>query len=388
MSTDTTPSTVTPSVVAPGASLPASRVALAAAQTEPTPTMRRIGKLAHAYARAISSRRGTAPFDKPAPVRRAGFELTLEVAEHRIVAGDVAVITLVSPDGADLPEWRPGAHIDLTLADGTTRQYSLNSDPAERDRWRIAVRRIDPAVGGRGGSIAMHELQPGTRVEVIGPRNAFSFVDASAYRFVAGGIGITPILPMVREAAAQGKDWHLVYTGRSKDSLAFLDELADLDQDRITVRTDDEHGLPDVPALLADLGEDTAVYLCGPGPMIDAARAVIPTRVADHTLRGTRLHTEHFSPPPVVGGTAFTVTLARTGTTVPVAADESLLTALERAVPTMRSSCRQGFCGSCEIGVLKGEIDHRGRSMRAVDGQESMLVCVSRAAGDHLVVDL
>ncbi|KGN32113.1 oxidoreductase [Knoellia sinensis KCTC 19936] len=375
-----------------GASLAASRTVAAAAATTPSRTLRTLGRAAHQYPRVVTSDRWAAKVDRSDPQRRDGYDLSLVIAAKEIVAGDVAVFTFAAPTGGVLPAWSPGAHVDVLLPrpDGSTlmRQYSLNGDPADRTHWRIAVRRIDPAAGGGGGSVAMHALEVGDRVTLRGPRNAFNFVSGTAYRFVAGGIGITPILPMVRAAAAAGADWTLVYAGRSRSSMPFVDELVALDSARVTIHTDDEEGQPDTAALLQDLGDDTAVYLCGPSPMIDAARALIPPRVPDASLRGVSLHTERFSPPPVVGGRPFSVTLARTGATVEVAADESALAAIQRVLPDVRYSCKQGFCGSCEVGVLKGSIEHRGSSMRAVDGADSMLVCVSRAEGDALVVDL
>ncbi|MGF6880531.1 ferredoxin-NADP reductase [Nocardia sp. GAS34] len=314
--------------------------------------------------------------------------LNLRVAQRRVEAHDADVVSLLltAPDGRALPPWRPGAHLDLELPSGRLRQYSLCGDPADRHSYRVAVRRIPD---GGGGSIEVHDdLGVGRAVTVRGPRNAFPFVlpghgsDAARVHFVAGGIGITPILPMVRMAHRLGVDWSMVYTGRSRDSLAFLEELEAFG-DRVRVRTDDEHGLPGADELLPGVGADTSVYCCGPVPMT----AVIAAAVRE--MPGVELHCERFSAPPVLDGTAFEVELARTGEVIAIPADRSVLDAVLEVRPDRPYSCRQGFCRTCRVTALSGEVDHRDTVLTDAERAEGdMLICVSRCGGDRLVLDL
>jgi len=313
----------------------------------------------------------------------------LRVADRRVVAHDqdVVALTLVADDSRPLPRWRPGAHIDIRLPSGLLRQYSLCGDPAVTDSFRIAVRRIPD---GGGGSVEIHDtLHPGAAVSTHGPRNAFPLTlpgygsPARRLRFIAGGIGITPILPMLAMADSVGADWSMVYTGRSRDSLPFLDEIAAYGP-RVHIRTDDVEGLPTAEELLGEDLPDTAVYACGPAPMLTAIRTALAGRT------DVELHFERFAAPPVVDGHEFTVTVAATGAQVRVGADETLLTALSRAGVPVRYSCRQGFCGTCRTRVLDGQIDHRDTLLTDPErAQRLMLVCVSRAAaGSQLTLDL
>jgi len=290
------------------------------------------------------------PGRTPVPVDRT---LHLQVAERAVVAEDVVALRLAAPDGRPLPAWQPGCHLDVGLPSGRRRQYSLTGDPADRRGYRIAVR----AVPGGSGSAEVHALALGDPVAVRGPRNAFPFVARPRMLFVAGGIGITPIAPMVRAAARLGVDWRLVYTGRTRASMPFLDVLR---SPRVTVRPDDEYGVP--VDLLRDAPAGAAVYACGPPPMLDAVAADLPAG------RATALHVERFSPPPVVGGRPFRLVLARSGVTLDVPADRTALDVVREVRPDVAFSCRQGFCGTCRIG--------------------DTLICTDRAAGDRLVLDL
>ncbi|MGY2114144.1 PDR/VanB family oxidoreductase [Nocardia gipuzkoensis] len=314
--------------------------------------------------------------------------LALVVTERRIEARDQDVVSLrlAAPDGRVLPPWRPGAHLDLELPSGRLRQYSLCGDPADVRAYRVAVRRIPE---GGGGSVEAHDALPvGSPIVVRGPRNAFPFAapghgsPAARLHFVAGGIGITPILPMARLAHRLGIEWTMVYTGRSRDTLPFLDEIAGFG-DRVVVRTDDEHGLPDAAALLPGVGPDTAVYCCGPVPMI----TVIAETVRE--MPYVELHSERFSPPPIVNGKPFEIQFASTGEVLEVGADRSALDTILQARPDRPYSCRQGFCRTCKIRVLAGEPDHRDTVLTAAEREAGeMLVCVSRADGGRLVLDL
>ncbi|MVU83374.1 2Fe-2S iron-sulfur cluster binding domain-containing protein [Nocardia sp. ET3-3] len=326
-----------------------------------------------AYKRVFVSGIAAPVLSPPNPVRRSGFELATVVEKLEWAAADVLAVTLRAADGRELPRWRPGAHVDVFLPSGRQRQYSLCGDPLDRGRYRIAVRLIPE---GEGGSREVHEgLWVGDRVRIRGPRNAFTLVDAPSYLFVAGGIGITPILPMVKAAGDRGR---LVYAGRSRESMPFLDELPDAD-----IRPDDEVGPPDVAAIIARAEPGAAVYVCGPPAMLAAAQ-----RCRFELDPTGSLHTERFSAPPVVDGRAFDLTLARTGRSVRVGADETALTAVRRVLPDVNYSCRQGFCGTCKVGVRAGAVDHRDRLLTHAERADRMLLCVSRAAGDALVLDL
>ncbi|MGW6694330.1 PDR/VanB family oxidoreductase [Rhodococcus sp. NPDC054953] len=307
--------------------------------------------------------------------------MTLEVVDRRIVARDEQVVALAfgTIDGGDLPAWQPGCHLDFHLPSGRRRQYSLCGDPADRSRYTVAVRAIPD---GGGGSLEMHALQPGARVTVRGPRNGFPFVGGGSALFVAGGIGITPILSMVRAARAAGMDWQFVYSGRSRDTMPFLDEIESWEQDRVFVRTDDEHGVPAAADLLGRAAPGGAVYCCGPAPMLDLVRASFP-----HTP-ATALHIERFGAPDVLDGTPFDVELARTGEVLTVPADRTALQVVRERLPGIGYSCQQGFCGTCRVRVLEGVPDHREARLTPDEQRTAMLLCVSRAAGERLVLDL
>ncbi|TMR97174.1 PDR/VanB family oxidoreductase [Nonomuraea basaltis] len=301
-------------------------------------------------------------------------------ARHQAADGVVA-LDLRDPSGGELPAWTPGAHIDLVLAGDLVRQYSLCGDPADRTTWRIAVLR-EP--DGRGGSAYVHdELHPGTAILTRGPRNHFPLQPAPRYLFIAGGIGITPILPMITAVADSG--WKLVYGGRTAASMAFAGDLRAAHGDRVLLRPQDEHGLLDLDALLAETTPDTLVYCCGPAPLLEA----IEQRCAD---RGA-LHVERFTPKEAadpVRTESFEIELAVTGRTLTVPPGQSILEVVESAGVQILSSCREGTCGTCETTVLAGTVDHRD-SLLTLDEQaanDTMFVCVSRATCPKLVLEL
>ncbi|GHA85447.1 PDR/VanB family oxidoreductase [Streptomyces chryseus] len=310
---------------------------------------------------------------------RSPAALRLLVTGRTAPADGVVELHLEALDTADLPAWAPGAHVDLVLPSGLVRQYSLCGDPADRGTYTLATRLVED---GRGGSREVHEqLHEGTEVEIRGPRNRFPLTDAPAYVFVAGGIGITPVLPMLRAAEAAGADWKLVYGGRCRSSMPYLDAIGKLAApERVTIVAEDESGLPDVAAALAGAAEGTAVYCCGPEPLMAAVTEALPA--------GCTLHVERFAPgAPAVGG-AFEVELRRTGRTVTVPADGTVLAAVRPEVPNVSYSCEQGFCGTCQQRVLEGDIDHRDELLTDAERDDSMLICVSRAYGERLVLDM
>ncbi|EFL36145.1 reductase-subunit oxygenase [Streptomyces viridochromogenes DSM 40736] len=310
----------------------------------------------------------------------SGYEEELVVERREFAADGVLALTLRHPLGEELPVWEPGAHIDVVLGPGLERQYSLCGDPADRSAWRIAVLR-EP--DGRGGSAHVHEqVGRGDKVRVRGPRNNFALEPAARYRFVAGGIGITPILPMLAAAEAAGADWTLLYGGRTRRSMAFGEELGRYG-DRVTITPEDESGLLDLPSVLDDVPDGTLVYCCGPGPLLDAVEERCPSGV---------LRVERFRPKEQEAGdtTEFEVELARSGRTVTVAPDVSVLDAVRAAGVEVLYSCTEGTCGTCETDVLDGEPDHRDSVLTDDEraAGETMLICVSRCRGKRLVLDL
>ncbi|MEU8526765.1 MULTISPECIES: PDR/VanB family oxidoreductase [Streptomyces] len=316
----------------------------------------------------------------------------VRVAERTSPAEGVAELRL---EGSGLPGWQPGAHIDLVLPSGLVRQYSLCGDPADTGAYTVATRLIGEEQGGRGGSAEVHEhLHEGAEIQIRGPRNRFPLVQAPAYVFVAGGIGITPVLAMVRAAAAAGADWRLLYCGRSRATMPYVDEVEKLGLEggrsetgvppdgvrgRTTVVAEDESGLPDL-GFLAGVAPETEVYCCGPDGLMDAVSAAVPEG------RAPRL--ERFSASAPAGGTAFEVELRRSGRTVEVAAGQSVLAAVREQVPDVSYSCEQGFCGTCRQRVIAGEVEHRDELLTDAERDDSMLICVSRCAGERLVLDL
>ncbi|MFE5332050.1 PDR/VanB family oxidoreductase [Embleya sp. NPDC056575] len=311
--------------------------------------------------------------------------MQLLVRQIRWEAAGVVSLILVDPIGQDLPGWEPGAHIDLTVDDGSVRQYSLCGDPDDRKCYRIGVLR---EADGRGGSRFIHDrLRVGALIEVSGPRNHFPFDPPSRtrIRFVAGGIGITPLIPMIRAAESRGLDWKLTYGGRSRASMAFLDELDSL---RVHVHPADEAGPIDLDTALGDPGRDTAVYTCGPSRLLDAVE-----ERASSWPRGA-LHLERFSaPPPAVpaaGDVPFEVVAERSGITVTVPADGTILKTLEAAGVSTQSSCSEGICGACETHVVEGRPDHRDHVLteEEKEGGEYIMICVSRARTERIVLDI
>ncbi|BCM66447.1 hypothetical protein EASAB2608_01781 [Streptomyces sp. EAS-AB2608] len=313
--------------------------------------------------------------DPPVSGRPRERALRLLLTAHETIADGVVQLRL---EGSGLPRWEPGAHLDLVLPSGLVRQYSLCGDPEDTSSYTVAARLV---ADGRGGSREVHEqLTEGMELEVRGPRNRFPLVAAPAYVFVAGGIGITPVLPMLR-ALPEGTEWRLLYGGRTRASMPFLEEVGKLAGDRLTVVAEDEDGRPDLAALFADTPEGTAVYCCGPEGLTAAVEEALPA--------GAALHLERFAPRTAAGpDTAFELELRRSGRTLTVPADSTVLAAVRRELPDTAYSCEQGFCGTCQQRVLDGEIDHRDELLTDAERRDSMLICVSRARSDRLVLDM
>ncbi|WP_406460508.1 PDR/VanB family oxidoreductase [Streptomyces sp. NBC_01622] len=305
--------------------------------------------------------------DPPTSGRPRTRALRLRVAARETVAEGVVQLRL---EGRDLPGWEPGAHIDLVLPSGLVRQYSLCGDPADTSSYTVATRLVED---GRGGSREVHEqVRVGAELEVRGPRNRFPLVEAPGYVFVAGGIGITPVLSMLR-ALPEGVNWRLLYAGRTRESMPFLAEIEGFGADRVTVVA----GLPDLDGELADVPEGTVVYCCGPEGLMTA----VAERFPDVRL-------ERFTPRASAKGEAFELELRRSGRTLTVPADSTVLAAVRAELPNTLYSCEQGFCGTCQQRVLEGEVEHRDELLTDAERADSMLICVSRARSVRLVLDL
>jgi ferredoxin-NADP reductase len=251
--------------------------------------------------------------------------------------------------------------------------------------WRVAVLR-EPA--SRGGSKLIHErVRAGDVLPVVGPRNNFALVDAERYLFIAGGIGITPILPMVDEVARRGRPWTLVYGGRTRDSMAFVDQLDAISGGELHVMPEDEHGLLDLDRFLGIPRPDTSVYCCGPGPLLDAVE-----QQCKRWPSGA-LHVERFAPKDLVStgdDGEFDVQLARAGRRLRVPADRTLLEVLEDAGFAVDNSCRAGICGTCELAVTDGIPEHNDDVLSDEERESNQVVlpCVSRSKSAVLTVDL
>lgn len=310
-------------------------------------------------------------------------DIAARVRALRIEADGVMSVELAAVSGA-LPLWEPGAHIDLVVPGAPVRQYSLSGDPAD-PVYRITVLREGES---RGGSRYVHDtLRPGDEVTIRGPRNHFALEPAAEYLFIAGGIGITPLLPMVRSAAATGARWRLVYLGSARSRMPFLDELEAVGGD-IRLAPRDEVGRADLVEEIA-AHPDALVYACGPERMLTALRELIPEDGAGSA--GGRLRYEYFSAPVVEyePGGPFVIRLETTGVDVEVDPSMSILDAMRSVGVDVLSDCEEGICGSCETRVIEGEVEHRDfvLTKQEKERNDCMMVCVSRAACPLLVLD-
>jgi len=309
--------------------------------------------------------------------------IDLTVLSRTRAADGVDLFELAAADGRPLPQWIPGAHLDVILPSGDARQYSLCGDPAA-STWRIGVLREED---GRGGSLWLHDtVAVGDTLRIAGPRNHFEFVPekGTRYVFIAGGIGITPIRAMVDAAAAAGVDYEVHYAGRSLDTMALVDELSAAHAERLHLYPADAGTRLDLAALFADMRPFTTTYCCGPARLIEAVEAAATGR----QVKVERFEPKEFGAP--VWSEPFEVELAFSGETLVVPPDRSVLDVLEENGTLVLSSCREGTCGTCETRVMEGEIDHRD-SILSPDqhaANDVFYPCVSRAACPRLVLEL
>ncbi len=305
------------------------------------------------------------------------------VLSRRTESEGVVSLELGPASGGPLPAWAPGAHIDVVLPTGLSRQYSLCGAVGDEKSWRIAVLREPES---RGGSEWIHEhVREGTRLRVRGPRNHFPLLESPRYLFLGGGIGITPLLPMISQVHASGAEWALYYGGRVRGSMAFLPELEAYGA-HVRVQPQDRLGMLDLAAILGEPCGSTLVYCCGPAGLIDAVE-----RQCERWPAGA-LHVERFSAvaAPAGSNTEFEVELRGSGLTLRVPPELSVLEAVENAGVPVLSSCAEGTCGTCETTVLEGEVDHRDVVLGEDEKEagDTMMICVSRARGGRLVLDL
>ena len=316
-------------------------------------------------------------------------EIDVEVRRREVAADGVVTLTLADPSGADLPDWAPGSHIDLIMTPSLVRQYSLCGDTANRAEWQVGVL-LDP--DSRGGSQFVHDkLHEGSTVRVRGPRNHFPLVSSPRYLFIAGGIGVTPMLPMIGAAEATSADWSLLYGGRERSTMAFVDEL-ERHGPRVSICARDVQEGPNfrasLAAALSDPGQDTLVYCCGPEGLLTAVEE------ACKAWPENSLHFERFSAKaveePADALASFEVECQRSGLTLTVTQDKTIYEACEEAGVDVLGSCMEGVCGTCECDMIEGEGDHRDSVLNDAEKEanETIMICVSRSRSERLVLDL
>ncbi|WP_329240322.1 PDR/VanB family oxidoreductase [Actinoallomurus sp. NBC_01490] len=311
---------------------------------------------------------------------------TVRVTRVTWEADGVVGLTLSAPPGTVLPVWEPGAHIELRLPSGLTRQYSLCGDPRDRDRYTIAVRL---EAESRGGSAEVHGTPLiGRELTVTAVKNRFPLGTAEEYLLIAGGIGITPLLPMAVALAARNARWSALYCGRGAQTMAFRDALAAAGGDRVRFVDTANQPRPDVKEAIHRLGPGGVVYCCGPNSLLDSV-------IEACEAAGIQCETEHFGAATPQPGEAenddvVELELRRSGLSVAVDGKTTLLRAIRDAGVEIDSDCEEGYCGTCETAVLDGVPDHRdvvlSKTERAAG--RTIMPCVSRACGRRLVLDL
>lgn len=315
----------------------------------------------------------------------------MKVRVHSITREADGINSYVLRPASDhpLPEFLPGAHIDVHMPNGLVRSYSLINPEAQKDQYIIAV---GLSASSAGGSKYMHEsLRVGDTLEIGAPRNNFALADSAPHHIlIAGGIGITPIWSMVQSLNALEQSWELYYCARTRANAAFLAPLTGLEQvgrARLHLTFDHEPGVEqlDLRAVVRSAADDAHLYCCGPAPMLQAFEE------ATAEIEPHRVHLERFAavaPQPDSAG--FSVVLARSGRTIPIAPGRTILETLEEAGLDLSYACRQGICGTCETRVIEGEPDHRDTVLSDEEraSNQTMMICCSGCRGDTLVLDL
>ncbi len=313
---------------------------------------------------------------------------TLILRQIRLEADGTASFDLHARDGGELPPFTAGAHIDVQVPNGPRRSYSLVGSPTRRERYRIAIKH---APDSRGGSRWFHEVaRVGMALEVHGPRNQFELVESAPFTvLVAGGIGITPLLPMAERLNALGRPWALHYTARLGREMAFVPELQALAAaghgQLHLCRTGEGDARLNLPAIVAQAPQGSQLNVCGPNGLIvaviDATAALPPEQVHHERFGATQA--------AAIGG-GDEIELARSGRRLPVVAGQSMLDTLLDAGVDVPFSCTQGICGSCRIEVLDGLPDHRDECLSDDDRQSNrcVIACCSGSRSAVLTLDL
>jgi vanillate O-demethylase ferredoxin subunit len=313
--------------------------------------------------------------------------LTVLVADVRAEAKDVITVELRAISGGELPSFTPGAHLDVHLPNGLVRNYSLTNDWRERNRYVIGVGRV---ADSRGGSSYIHSnIRAGAQLKISSPRNNFPLDEnAASFLFIAGGIGVTPIMAMVRWCVANDKPWRLIYAARSRQRAAFYEELCALAADRAQFHFDDECGqVLDVAQAIAGWHEGEAVYCCGPTPLMDAVQS-LTGHLPDGAVRFEWFSVPQSDEPQE--SNSFTVKLERSGLEFEVPEQKSILEVLEDHGFEIPFSCREGLCGTCVTNVCSGEPDHRDYVLSDEEraSGKMMTICCSRSKSPVLSLDL
>ena len=311
--------------------------------------------------------------------------ISLRVTRNDEIADGIHLLEFRDPDGQQLPEFSAGAHIAVRVPNGLLRKYSLCNDPVERDRYQIAVKR---EINGRGGSCNLIDnVKASDELPVTAPVNDFGLPQrAQDFLFIAGGIGVTPIMAMIRQVVAEGKRFRLFYCSRSPETTAFRDELSAAQfKDAVTIHYDqgDASRSLDLRPILAERKNREHLYCCGPRPLMEAVRAM-----TDH-WSPTAVHFEAFSEAEThkADDKPFKVRLARSNAVLDVPTSKTILEALRDHGLDVPSSCETGTCGTCRTRLLVGEVDHRDLVLAEHERKDTVMICVSRARGDEITID-
>jgi phthalate 4,5-dioxygenase reductase component len=311
--------------------------------------------------------------------------MPLRVTRNDQIADGIHLLEFRDPAGKPLPQFTAGAHIAVRVPNGLVRKYSLCTDPAERDLYQIAVKR---EVDGRGGSCNLIDnVKAGDELTVTAPVNDFGLPPrAQDFLFIAGGIGVTPIMAMIRQVVAEGKRFRLFYCSRSPETTAFRDELsAPQFKNLVTIHYDqgDATRSLDLRPILAERKNREHLYCCGPRPLMEAVRAM-----TDH-WSSTAVHFEAFSEAEThkAGDKPFKARLARSGAVLDVPTSKTILEALREHGLEVPSSCETGTCGTCRTKLLAGEADHRDLVLAEHERKDTIMICVSRARSDEITID-
>jgi phthalate 4,5-dioxygenase reductase subunit len=310
--------------------------------------------------------------------------MKLRVTRNDAIADGINLFEFRDAGGSELPQFSAGAHIAIHVPNGMLRKYSLCNDPAERDRYQVAVKR---EVNGRGGSCSLtDDVKAGDELTVVAPVNDFGLPPrAQDFLFIAGGIGVTPMMAMIRQVIAEGKRFRLFYCTRSPETTAFLEELsAPQFKDMVMIHYDqgDPSRSLDLRPILAERKNREHLYCCGPRPLMEAVRAM-----TDH-WSPTAVHFEAFSEAEThkPDDKPFKVRLARSGTVLDVSTSTTILEVLREHGLEVPSSCETGTCGTCRTKLLAGEADHRDLVLAEHERKDTIMICVSRARGDEITI--